>query len=204
MNMIGIVDYEAGNLRSVETAMKHLGADFFISRSPSDFKNAERMIFPGVGEAAASMKVLKETGLDEAVISFAESGKPLLGICLGCQIFFDFSEERNTDCLGLIPGRISEFSKDMNLKVPHMGWNQVEHMNRHPVFKNIPENSSFYFVHSFYPAPADRKYEIGKTGYGIEFTSAASKDNIVATQFHPEKSGEVGLKLIENFITWKP
>lgn len=200
--MIGIVDYEAGNLRSVETAMKHLGVDFFISRDPSELLKAERMIFPGVGEAKSSMEVLKRTGLDAAVKEFAASGKAMLGICLGCQIFFEHSEERDTDCLGIIPGRVKEFESDTGLKVPHMGWNQVRHDNRHPVFEGIKENSSFYFVHSFYPS-AESGYEIGNTEYGITFTSAASKDNVVATQFHPEKSGEIGLRLIKNFINWK-
>ncbi|MDC7227460.1 MAG: imidazole glycerol phosphate synthase subunit HisH [Spirochaetales bacterium] len=200
--MIGIVDYEAGNLRSVETAMKHLGADFFISRNPEELLKADRMIFPGVGEAKSSMEVLERTGLDKAVREFADSGKPMLGICLGCQIFFEHSEERDTECLGIIPGRVKEFSADMGLKVPHMGWNQVRHEGRHPVFEGIKEESSFYFVHSFYPS-APKEFEIGSTEYGIGFTSAASKDNVVATQFHPEKSGEVGLKLITNFINWK-
>ncbi len=200
--MIGIVDYEAGNLRSVETAMRYLGADFFISNDPDKLLKADRMIFPGVGEARASMDVLVKTGLDDTVRTFAESGRPLLGICLGCQIFFDFSEERNTECLGIIPGKNAEFSKDMGLKIPHMGWNQVRHDNRHAVFSGIPENSSFYFVHSYYPAPADKSYEIGATEYGIEFTSAAAVKNVVATQFHPEKSGEAGLKLLKNFIDW--
>ena len=201
--MIGIVDYEAGNLKSVETAMKHLGADFFISQDPEKLLRADRMIFPGVGEAKSSMAVLKRTGLDKAVIEFAASGRPLFGICLGCQIFFDYSEERDTACLGIIPGAVKEFSSGMGLKVPHMGWNQVEHGNRHPVFEGVDENSSFYFVHSFYPAPADERFEIGSTDYGIRFSSAAARDNIVATQFHPEKSGEIGLKLLNNFINWK-
>ena len=201
--MIGIVDYEAGNLRSVETAMKHLGADFFISRNPADFTKADRMIFPGVGEAASSMEVLKKTGLEDAVKKFAESGKPLLGICLGCQIFFNYSEERETDCLGIIPGTIKEFSKDMGLKVPHMGWNQVLHKGRHPVFEGIKDNSSFYFVHSYYPEPAEKGFEIGTCSYGIDFSAAAARDNVVATQFHPEKSGEIGLRLLKNFIRWK-
>ncbi len=200
--MIGIVDYDAGNLKSVETAMRHLGADFFVSQDPGRLMTADRMIFPGVGEAKSSMEVLKRTGLDEAVKSFAASGKPLLGICLGCQIFFDYSEERDTQCLRIIPGTVKEFSAGMGLKVPHMGWNQVAHGGRHAVFAGIKENSSFYFVHSFYPS-AEKRYEIGSTEYGIEFTSAAARDNVVATQFHPEKSGETGLKLLQNFISWK-
>lgn len=201
--MIGIVDYEAGNLKSVETAMKHLGADFVISNDPEVLLKADRMIFPGVGEAHASMDVLNKTGLGEAVKEFALSGKPLLGICLGCQIFFDHSEERDTNCLGIIPGTIKEFPSDMGLKVPHMGWNQVRHQNRHPVFAGIEEDSSFYFVHSYYPSPSEIGDEVGRTEYGFEFSSAASRDNVVATQFHPEKSGEIGLRLLKNFINWE-
>ena len=201
--MVGIVNYEAGNLRSVETALKYLGVDYFISNNPKKLSNADRMIFPGVGEAKTSMQVLEKTGLGKAVVEFAQSGRPLLGICLGCQIFFDYSEERNTKCLGLIPGVVKKFSKDLNLKIPHMGWNQVLHKNRHPVFSGIKENASFYFVHSFYPFLSDVAYEVGSTEYEISFTSAAARDNIVATQFHPEKSGEDGLKLLENFINWE-
>ncbi|MDC7124552.1 MAG: imidazole glycerol phosphate synthase subunit HisH [Spirochaetales bacterium] len=201
--MIGIVDYEAGNLRSVETAMRYLGADFFISGEPEKLLTADRMIFPGVGEAKASMNVLNKTGLGTAVKDFVKTGKPVLGICLGCQIFFDHSEERDTKCLGVIPGEIKEFSSDLGLKVPHMGWNQVEHRGRHQIFNEIPENSSFYFVHSFYPMPENLEYEIGRTEYGIEFSSAACRENVAATQFHPEKSGKIGLKLLENFINWE-
>ena len=199
--MIGVVDYEAGNLKSVELALKHLGADFYISKDPKDFRTADRMIFPGVGEALSSMEVLRKTGLGDAVKEFAASGRPLLGICVGCQILFDFSEERDADCLGIIPGRILEFPKDMGLKVPHMGWNQVEHGGRHEIFNGIPDNSSFYFVHSYYPKPSSISCEIGRTEYGIEFTSAVAQDNVVATQFHPEKSGELGLMLLQNFLS---
>jgi len=199
--MIGVVDYEAGNLKSVELALRHLGADFYVSKDPEKLITADRMIFPGVGEAFASMAVLGKTGLGDAVKEFAASGKPLLGICVGCQILFDFSEERNTDCLGIIPGKILEFSADMGLKVPHMGWNQVSHLGRHPVFNGIADDSSFYFVHSYYPHPEADGLEIGRTEYGIEFTSAVARDNVVATQFHPEKSGEIGLKLLGNFIS---
>ncbi len=198
--MICVVDYEAGNLRSVELALKHLSADFFISNKPEELLKADKMIFPGVGEAYSSMAVLKKTGLDDAVKEFVSQGKPAFGICLGCQIFFDFSEERDTECLGIIPGRVREFSKDMGLKVPHMGWNQVRHEGIHPMFNGVPENSSFYFVHSFYPDAEKEENIAGYTEYGIQFSSAAFKDNVFITQFHPEKSGEVGLKLLSNFI----
>ncbi len=199
--MIGVVDYEAGNLKSVELALRHIGVDFYISKDPEKLLSADRMIFPGVGEAQSSMEVLDRTGLGDAVKEFAASGKPLLGICIGCQILFDFSEERNTDCLGIIPGKVLEFSSDMGLKVPHMGWNQVSHLGRHPIFDGIDDDSAFYFVHSYYPSPASNDAEIGRTEYGIEFSSAVAKNNVVATQFHPEKSGEIGLKLLKNFIS---
>lgn len=198
--MICVVDYEAGNLKSVELVLRHLGADFKISKRPEDLAAADRLIFPGVGEAFSSMKVLSDSGLGSAVKEFAATGRPLLGICVGCQVLFDFSEERSTGCLSVLPGKVVEFPADSGLKVPHMGWNQVAHGGRHQIFDGIPDNSSFYFVHSYYPVPASIDIEIGRTEYGIGFTSAVARDNVVATQFHPEKSGEIGLKLIQNFI----
>jgi glutamine amidotransferase len=202
-NRVGVVDYRAGNLRSVETALLHLGADFFISERPEDFKEASRLIFPGVGEAAAAMKVLDETGLGQAIREFYSTGKPILGICLGCQIVFSHSEEVNTTCLDLIGGRVVRFPHRTGFKVPHMGWNQVEHQGRHPVFQGIPELSSFYFVHSYYPVPEKKTYCIGETEYGITFASAVCSDNLLAVQFHPEKSGEKGLRLLAHFLQWK-
>jgi glutamine amidotransferase len=200
---VGVVDYGAGNLRSVETALRHVGADFFISAKPDDFKEASRLIFPGVGEAAAAMSVLVETGLGQAILEFYSTGKPVLGICLGCQIVFSHSEEGNTPCLDLIRGRIVRFPQKQGIKVPHMGWNQVEHRGRHPVFEGIPEYSSFYFVHSYYPVPEDDANCIGETEYCITFASAVCRDNLLAFQFHPEKSGEKGLCLLDNFLKWK-
>jgi glutamine amidotransferase len=200
---IGVIDYGAGNLRSIETALRHLGADFFISSNPEDFKEASRLVFPGVGEAAAAMSVLEETGLGQAIREFFGTGKPILGICLGCQIVFTHSEERNTPCLGLIRGRVVRFPRRRGFKVPHMGWNQVEQRGRHPVFEGIPECSSFYFVHSYYPVPEDVGHSIGETEYGLTFTSAVCKENLLAVQFHPEKSGEKGLRLLSNFLKWK-
>ncbi len=197
---IGIVDYDAGNLKSVETALAHLDADFFVSGDPSLLNESDKIIFPGVGEARSSMSILKERGLDLFLKNFFKTGKPLLGICLGCQIVLDSSEENSTDCLGIVPGISREFNREMGLKIPHMGWNQVSYRKNHYIFKDIPENSSFYFVHSFYPSLSSIETAIGVTEYGIEFSSAFSVDNLVALQFHPEKSGPPGLKILDNFI----
>lgn len=197
--MIGVVDYKAGNLKSVDSALAHLGARFFISDDPAKLIKADKMLFPGVGEACSAMEVLRSTGLGDAVREFASSGKPLLGICLGAQIVFDHSEERNTACLGLIPGKVKRFPGDMGLKVPHMGWNTIESIDI-PLFRNIRENSSFYFVHSYYMEARSRENVAAACDYGITFTAAAVKDNILACQFHPEKSGEAGLQLLKNFI----
>ncbi|MBN2657846.1 MAG: imidazole glycerol phosphate synthase subunit HisH [Spirochaetales bacterium] len=197
--MIGVVDYKAGNLKSVDSALSHLQGDFFISDDPEKLLKSDKMIFPGVGEALSAMTVLRSSGLGDAVREFAASGKPLLGICLGAQIVFDHSEERDTACLGLIPGKVKRFAPDMGLKVPHMGWNTIEHIDI-PLFRGIPQNSSFYFVHSYY---IDAEYDDNRAAvceYGISFTAAAVKNNILACQFHPEKSGEAGLQLIKNFI----
>jgi len=197
--MIAVVDYEAGNLKSVETALEKLGADFFVSSNPVRLAEADKMIFPGVGEAAQAMNRLEKTGLDRAIKDFAASGKPLLGICLGAQILFDHSEESNTDCLGILHGRVCRFSSDMELKIPHMGWNTLVHSD-HPLFKGLPQEKSFYFVHSYYVVPGDTSDVIGSSDYGHVFTAAVARDNVMATQFHPEKSGEWGLLILRNFI----
>jgi len=197
--VIGVVDYGAGNLRSVERALARIGAAFFTSSRPEDFARADRMIFPGVGEARASMEVLEARGLDEAIVRFARSGRPLLGICIGAQVVLDRSEERDTPCLGLIEGRAVRFVTTAELKVPHIGWNQVRQVRPHPLFAGIPDDACFYFVHSYYPQVADQGLTIGETDYGLRFTAAFARDNIVAVQFHPEKSGRHGLRLLANF-----
>lgn len=202
--MIGVVDYKAGNLRSVETAMRFLQADFFVSEDPDAFAKADRMIFPGVGEALAAMTVLRESGLDEAVRAFYASGKPLLGICIGCQIALESSEERGARCLGLVKGTVQRFPRSPGLKIPHMGWNQVVPRRDHPLWNGIKPGSSYYFVHSYYPNPAVQDLILAETEYGISFASALGHGNLVATQFHPEKSGKVGLQLLANFLSWKP
>lgn len=202
---VGVVDYGAGNLRSVETALTHVGVEFFISSDPERIHTADRLIFPGVGEAKAAMTVLRKTGLDEAIVEFYRTGKPFLGICIGCQVVFQASEERNTCCLGIVSGIVERFPNSGELKVPHMGWNQVHQLARgrnHPVLRGIPGDSSFYFVHSYYPKPHDSRVTFCETDYGILFSSGIVQDNLIAFQFHPEKSGEKGLKLLSNFLQW--
>ncbi len=197
--MIAVVDYGAGNLRSVERALAHVGAAFFTTDRPEDLARADRLVFPGVGEARAAMEVLAARGLGEAVVEFARSGRPLLGICIGAQVVLERSEERDTPCLGLIAGTAVRFRTSPELKVPHIGWNQVRQVRPHAVFAGIPDGACFYYVHSYYPQVADSGLVIGETDYGGPFAGAFARDNIVAVQFHPEKSGSHGLRLLANF-----
>ena len=198
--MVGVVDYGAGNLRSVERALRALDARFFTSADPDRLARAERLVFPGVGEARAAMDVLRSRGLDQAIADFDRSGRPLLGICIGAQVVLQGSEERDTPCLGLIEGRAVRFRPPRELKVPHMGWNQVQQAGGHPLFRGIPDGACFYFVHSYYPRLADDTLTIGRTEYGLPFTAAFASENLIAVQFHPEKSGEQGLRLLGNFL----
>ena len=197
-----VLDYGAGNLKSVENALLHLGSRFCVTSRPSDLEDAEGLIFPGVGEAAASMAVLRRTGLDTALRDFLSSGRKILGICIGCQVIFERSEERDTECLGLLEGTVKRFPPGSGLKVPHMGWNTVHFTRDHPVFAGIPQDSSFYFVHSYYPAPVDNALVAATTDYGLSFASCIARKNLVAFQFHLEKSGPLGLKLLSNFLSW--
>ena len=197
-----VLDYGAGNLTSVENALSHLGARFLVTSRPADLESAEGVIFPGVGEAFASMEVLKRTGLGAALRDFVASGRKMLGICIGCQVIFDRSEERDTECLGLLEGAVKRFPRGTGLKVPHMGWNTVHFTRAHPVFEGIPQDSSFYFVHSYYPAPADDALVAARTDYGLPFASCVARRNLVAFQFHLEKSGPLGLRLLSNFLSW--
>ncbi len=197
---VAVVDYEAGNLRSVETALKFLNADYRVYSDPESIVASDAVIFPGVGEARAAMDVLARRGLDEALREVVKAGKPLFGICIGCQILLDHSEESDTGCLGIIPGKVKLFSGGPGLKIPHMGWNSVEQVGSHPVFAGVPDGASFYFVHSYYPLVDDSSLEIGRCTYGETFSAAYAKDNLIATQFHPEKSGRHGLRMLENFI----
>ena len=195
----GVVDYKAGNLKSIENALKNLNADFIISDDPEKLKNCDKLIFPGVGEASSAMQNLKKYGLDQLLKEYAKKGNPLLGICLGTQIILSWSEEGNTECLNIIDGKVRIFDKTMGLKIPQIGWNTVHYEKPHYLFKDIPNYSSFYFVHSYYPN-VEKEFIIGESKYGISFPSAISRDNICALQFHPEKSGRHGLKLMNNFL----
>lgn len=198
-----VVDYDAGNLRSVETAVGHLGVEFRISADPDEVRSAERIVFPGVGDGAHAMRVLAERGLDAAMRDQYAAGVPILGICVGCQIVLDRTEERDAACLGLVPGVATRFPPESG-KIPHMGWNAVRHATSggraHWLFAGVPQGSSFYFVHSYYPVPADDGDAIAWTDYGFEFAAAIERGSLVATQFHPEKSGEVGLRVLRNFL----
>ncbi|MGC9326914.1 MAG: imidazole glycerol phosphate synthase subunit HisH [Candidatus Hinthialibacter sp.] len=200
--MIAIIDYEGGNLTSVLRAVQHLGFEGEITRDPDVINRAERLIFPGVGAAGASMNVLNRSHLTGVVKEQAAvKKKPFLAICIGIQILFDHSEEDDADCLGLLPGRVKRFPSS-ELKIPQIGWNQVYQVRPHPVFQGVPDGSDFYFVNSYYSIPDDPSIVIGETNYGIRFTSAVAQDNLIATQFHLEKSGPVGLRMLKNFCEW--
>ncbi|MGO9412280.1 MAG: imidazole glycerol phosphate synthase subunit HisH [Spirochaetia bacterium] len=199
---IVVLDYGAGNLSSVQNVLRRFGADCIVTSDPKDVERASTLIFPGDGEAAAAMGELRRRGLDEALRRFHASGRKMLGICIGCQVIFSHSDERDTTCLGLLPGEVKRFSRSKGLKVPHMGWNSVRFQVRHPVFDGLPQESSFYFIHSYYPVPAEAGHAAAVTEYGETFVSAVAAANVVAVQFHPEKSGPVGLHLISNFLAW--
>lgn len=209
--MIAIIDYDAGNLTSVARALSAIGAECVVTHSVKDIEAAERLIFPGVGAAGSAMDSLKRLGMDKAIKDAFDSGKAVLGICLGTQIIMEFSQEdRGTPCMGIIPGTVREFPRNMKaadesaLKIPHIGWNRISVKQQHPVLSGLGQNEEFYFVHSFYPSPADTAHIIAETDYGISFASVLGFRNIIATQFHPEKSGRPGLSLLKNFCEWKP
>ena len=206
--MIAIIDYEAGNLTSVERAVRHLGFDCKVTRDLDLIAGAERVIFPGVGAAGAAMDSLRRFGLDQALRGAVAAGKPVLGICLGCQIVLEKSEEDLATCLGLVPGRVTRFKDDLTeedgrpIKIPHMGWNRVAWRTDHPVFRGLDPDAEYYFVHSYYPDPASPDHVAGTAFYGLEFAAALFRGSLVATQFHPEKSGRPGLKILGNFLSW--
>ena len=199
--MIAIVDYGAGNLASVLLAVEHLGHSARITDSPEGIAAAERVILPGVGAAKATMANLRKRGLDEAIRSAAGS-KPFLGICIGIQVIFDHSDEGDTNCLGLLEGRVRRFPAESGLKVPQIGWNAVHQQAEHPIFEGVADDAEFYFVNSYYSDPRDPNLIIATTKYGIHFTSAVAHGSLVAVQFHLEKSGPVGLKMLDNFCRW--
>lgn len=203
--MITIIDYKAGNLTSVQLAFEHIGQKVKITDNARGIQQAEKIVFPGVGAAKAAMNNLKKLNILDAVQKVIADGIPFLGICIGMQLLFETSEEDGgTKCLGILPGSVKKFkSNDKFCKIPQMGWNAVEIIKPHPVFEGIENNSEFYFVHSYYPACSDKNHIIGQTEYAdTAFSSAAGKENLAATQFHPERSGRIGLKLLANFSNW--
>ena len=203
--MITIVDYKAGNPTSVKRALASVGIDSVISPVAAEVRDAERIIFPGVGHAQSTMAVLRERGLDAALKEAFGRGTPILGICVGAQLSLGHSEEGDTTCLGLVPGRVRRFPElPRELKVPHMGWNRVEVVRQHPLFEGVPSDNEFYFVHSYYLAPADPDQVLATTEHGIRFASAFAIGNFAAVQFHPEKSGPLGLGILERFARWTP
>jgi glutamine amidotransferase len=200
--VIVIIDYQAGNLTSVVRSFRALGVEGEVTADPAVVARANRVVFPGVGAAGKAMAILQNQGLDRALKESFQRGVPILGICLGAQIILEHSEENDTACLGLLPGRTRALPRLPGLKIPHMGWNKVRFLGSHPVFQGLPEAAEYYFVHSFYPDPARADLVLGITEHGAEFTSALGWRNLVATQFHPEKSGRFGLKILENFLAW--
>ncbi len=212
MNKIVVVDYGMGNLRSVAQALRHVApdADVRISGELADIRAADRLVLPGQGAIPDCMRCLRESGVQDAVLEAARS-KPLFGVCVGEQLLFDWSEEGDTPGLGLFPGKVVRFQLDGQLqedgsrfKVPQMGWNRVSQTRSHPLWNGIADDSYFYFVHSYYAQPANPAHTAGQTVYGAPFTSAIARDNIFATQFHPEKSAAAGLQLYKNFVHWNP
>jgi imidazole glycerol-phosphate synthase subunit HisH len=212
MGKIVVVDYGMGNLRSVAQALRHVApeTDVRISGEVADIRSADRIVLPGQGAMPDCMRSLRESGLQNAVLEAARS-KPLLGVCVGEQMLFDWSEEGDTPGLGLLPGKVVRFNLNGRLqqdgsrfKVPQMGWNRVGQTLSHRLWNEIADNSYFYFVHSYHAAPANSAHIFGETPYGANFACAVGRDNIFATQFHPEKSAAAGLQLYKNFVHWKP
>ena len=197
---VAVIDYESGNLRSVSMALEKAGARPEVTADPTALLGADAAVLPGVGAGDAAMRALRQRGLVEPLKEFVASGRPFLGICLGLQLLMDSTEEGEAQCLGLVPGRTRRLPD--GLKVPHMGWNGVAFRRAHAVFDGVPANAQFYFVHSYYAEPKDEGLVAGITEYGIPFCSIVIRDNLVATQFHPEKSSTLGLRIYENFVNF--
>ena len=211
---VAVVDYGMGNLRSVSQAVMHVaagsGVEVIVTQRPEDVLAAERVVLPGQGAMRDCMRELHDSGLKVAVLH-AAAHKPLFGVCVGMQMLLDHSEEQDTPGLGLIAGRVRRFALEgrhqpdgSRYKVPQMGWNRVHQAQAHALWAGVPDQAWFYFVHSFYAEPSDPRHSAGVTDYGARFTAALARDNIFATQFHPEKSAANGLTLYRNFLTWKP
>ncbi|MBI4186581.1 MAG: imidazole glycerol phosphate synthase subunit HisH [Chloroflexi bacterium] len=196
---IVIIDYGAGNLRSVANAIIKLGYQPKVTGRAEEVLEAAAVILPGVGAAGDTMRNLTESGMSRAILQLVAEGRPLFAVCMGMQVLLSGSEEGGWhQCLGIVPGRVKRLPP--TLKTPHMGWNQVKQRMAHPIFDGIPDEANFYFVHSYYPEPDDPSVVAGTTDYGVSICSALAKGNLVATQFHPEKSGECGLKMYANFL----
>ena len=195
---IVIIDYESGNLRSVARAVERAGVTPQVTSDPTALGSADAVILPGVGSGPAAMSALQSRGLVRPLLDYIAGGRPFLGVCLGLQLLLDATDEGDADCLGLVPGRVRRLPD--GLKVPHMGWNTVRFQQAHPLWEGIPQDSHFYFVHSYYADPVGRDDVAGLTDYGVEFCSIYARDNVVATQFHPEKSGDNGLRIYANFV----
>ena len=194
---IAVIDYQSGNLRSVVKALEAVGLESIVTSDPVEVTNAAALVLPGVGSGQSAMDSLRHLDLIDPLIDFANSGKPFLGICLGLQLLLENTEEGNAACLGIVSGSVKKLPT--GLKVPHMGWNDITFSSNHPILTGIPKDSFFYFVHSYYAEPRDHQAIAGTTHYGLAFCSIYAKDNLVATQFHPEKSGPIGLKIYDNF-----
>jgi glutamine amidotransferase len=214
MNTVAVVDYGMGNLRSVTQAVLHAaqgsGVEVVWARRPEEVMAAARVVLPGQGAMRDCMRELHQSGMHPAVMH-AAAHKPLMGVCVGMQMLLDRSEEGATESLGLIPGEVVRFqlegqrqSDGSRYKVPQIGWNRVRQSRPHPVWASVPDGSWFYFVHSYYARPSDARHTVGEADYGGFFTAAVARDNIFATQFHPEKSADSGLALYRNFLHWNP
>jgi len=213
-NTVAVVDYGMGNLRSVSQAVQHaadeVGVQVFVTSDPQVVRDCTRVVLPGQGAIPDCMRELRESGLLESVLEAAAS-KPLFGVCVGMQMLLSHSEEGDTAGLDLIPGRVMKFELEgrtqpdgSRYKVPQMGWNQVRQAQPHALWDKVPDQAWFYFVHSFYARPTDSRHSVGEAEYGDRFTAAVARDNIFATQFHPEKSADFGLQLYRNFLHWNP
>jgi glutamine amidotransferase len=214
MKTVAVVDYGMGNLRSVSNAVRHAahgtGYEVIVTARPEDVRAAERIVLPGQGAMPDCMREFRDSGLMESVLEGA-AAKPLMGVCVGMQMMLDRSEEGPTDGLGLIHGEVARFRLEGQLqpdgsryKVPQMGWNRVFQSQPHAIWAGVPDGSWFYFVHSYYARPSDARHSTGESEYGVRFTAAIARDNIFATQFHPEKSADQGLALYRNFLHWNP
>ncbi|CAI8042923.1 Imidazole glycerol phosphate synthase subunit HisH [Geodia barretti] len=196
---IVVINYESGNLRSVARAVEKAGVVPCVTSDPAMLDSADAVILPGVGSGPAAMSALNARGLVEPLLGYIASGRPFLGVCLGLQLLLEATDEGDADCIGLVPGRVRRLPDGM--KVPHMGWNTVRFQTEHPLWAGIPQDSHFYFVHSYYADPTQRDNVAGVTEYGVPFCSVYARDNVVATQFHPEKSGVNGLRIYANFVS---